>query len=82
MKVVWDETYGFSSLSEKTRNSNCFQMSLQRQDFLLSYLETLTDDWCSLIWANQTVGPTHFELKQKILLNVEHSNETIPDIRP
>ena len=42
MKVLWDGTYGFSSLSEKTRQSNCFQMSLQRQHFLLSYLKTLS----------------------------------------
>ena len=33
--------YGFPSLSEKTRKSNCLQMSLQRQHFLLSYLKTL-----------------------------------------
>ena len=32
--------YGFSSLSEKTRKSNRLQMSLQRQNFLLSYLKT------------------------------------------
>ena len=32
--------YSLSSLSEKTRTSNCLQMSLQRQHFLLSYLET------------------------------------------
>ena len=40
---------GFSSSSEKTRNSNCLQMSLQRQHFLLSYLKTLSvgpsGDW-------------------------------------
>ena len=32
----------FSSLSEKTRKSNRLQMSLQRQHFLLSYLNTLS----------------------------------------
>ena len=37
------ETYGFSSLSDKTRKSNHLQMSLQRQHFLLSYLTTLSD---------------------------------------
>ena len=42
VKVLWDWTYGFSSLSEKTRKSNRLQMSLQRQHFLLSYLKTLT----------------------------------------
>ena len=41
VKVLWDGTYGFSSLSEKTRKSNHLQMSLQRQHFLLSYLKTL-----------------------------------------
>ena len=35
-------TYGFSSLSEKTRKSKHLQMSLQRQHFLLSYLKTLS----------------------------------------
>ena len=39
VKVLWDGTYGFSSLSEKTRKSNHLQMSLQRQHFLLSYLK-------------------------------------------
>ena len=40
-KVLWYGTYGFSSLSEKTRN-NHLQMSLQKQHFLLSYLNTLS----------------------------------------
>ena len=31
VKVLWDGTYGFSFLSEKTRKSNHLQMSLQRQ---------------------------------------------------
>ena len=42
VKVLWEGTYGFSSLSEKTRKSNRLQMSLQRQHFLLSYLKTLS----------------------------------------
>ena len=42
VKVLWDGTYGFSSLSENTRKSNHLQMSLQRQQFLLSYLKTLS----------------------------------------
>ena len=42
VKVLWDGTYGFLSLSEKTRKSNHLQMSLQRQHFLLSYLKTLS----------------------------------------
>ena len=36
--MLWDRTYGFSSLSEKTRKSNHLQMLLQRQHFLLSYM--------------------------------------------
>ena len=42
VKVLWDGTSGFSSLSEKIRKSNHLQMSLQRQQFLLSYLKTLS----------------------------------------
>ena len=38
--VTWN--LQFLSLSEKTRKSNHFQMSLQRQHFLLSYLKTLS----------------------------------------
>ena len=45
LKVLWDGTYGFSSLSEKTRKSNHLQLSLQRQHFLLSYLKTLSQCW-------------------------------------
>ena len=40
--MLWDGACGFSSLSEKTRKSSRFQMSLQRQPFLLSYLKTLS----------------------------------------
>ena len=40
--MLWDGTYSFSSLSEKTRKSNRLQVSLQRQHFLLSYLKTLS----------------------------------------
>ena len=42
VKVLWDGTYGISSLPVKTRKSDRLQMSLHRQHFLLSYLETLT----------------------------------------
>ena len=42
VRVLWDGTYGFSSLSEKTWKSNNLQMSLQRQHFVLSYLKTLS----------------------------------------
>ena len=41
IEVLWDGTYGLSSLSEKTRKSNHLQI-LQRQHFLLSYLKTLS----------------------------------------
>ena len=41
-KVLWDQSYGFSSLSEKTRKSNHLQISLQRQHFLLGYFKTLS----------------------------------------
>ena len=42
VKLLWDGTYGFSSLSEKTRKSNRLHLSLQKQHFLLSYLKTLS----------------------------------------
>ena len=42
VKVLWNGTQGFSSLSEKTRKINHLQMSLERQHFLLSYLKTLS----------------------------------------
>ena len=41
-RVVKPGAYGLSSLSEKTRKSNHLQMSEQRQQFLLSYLKTLS----------------------------------------
>ena len=47
---LWDGTSGLSSLSEKTRESNNLQMSLQRSHFLLSYFKTLS------------VGPAGVEL--------------------
>ena len=69
VKVPWDRTYGFSSLSKKTRKSIHLQMSLhKRQQFLLSYLKTLSvgpgkvwicdlpsADQCSPKWAKQVV---------------------------
>ena len=39
---LWDGTSGLLSLSEKTWKSNHLQMSLQRQNFLLSYFKTLS----------------------------------------
>ena len=41
-ELLWDGTSGLSSLSEKTRKSNHLQMQLQRQHFLLSYLNNLS----------------------------------------
>ena len=41
-KGLWGGAYGLSSSSEKTRKSNCLQMLLQRQHFLLSYLKTVS----------------------------------------
>ena len=40
-KGLKDGAYSLSTLSEKTRKSNCLQMLLRRQHFLLSYLKTL-----------------------------------------
>ena len=73
--MLWDETYGFSFLSEKTRKSNRLQMSSQRQHFLLSYLKTLSvgqagiepatpaQQLCALPWncANHT-APLKYQL--------------------
>ena len=42
VKVLLDGSYGFPSLSEKTRKVNLLHMSLQRRNFLLSYLKTLS----------------------------------------
>ena len=42
VKMLWDRTWGFLSLSEKTRKSNHLQISLQRQHFLLIYLKILS----------------------------------------
>ena len=53
VKVLWDGTYGFLSLSEKTRKSNHLQMSLQRQQFLLSYFKT-TSVGPAVVWTPQT----------------------------
>ena len=80
--MLWDWTYGFSSLSEKTRRSNRLQMSLQRQHFLLSYLKTLSfgppgfepatsrsADGHSPRWANQAVVVAfYWHVFQNILL--------------
>ena len=56
VKVLWDGTYGFSSLSEKTRKSNHLQMSIQRQHFLLSYLKTLSIDSAGVWTRNLPLG--------------------------
>ena len=53
VKVLWDGTYGFLSLFEKTTKSNHLQMSLQRQQFLLSYFKT-TSVGPAVVWTPQT----------------------------
>ena len=43
---LWDGAYGLSSLSEKTKKFiNRLQLLFHRQQFLLSYLKTLS--WCT-----------------------------------
>ena len=65
VKVLWDGTYGFSSLSEKTRKSNHLQMSSQRQHFLLSYLKTLSVGPASVWTRDLPLGrPTLSQLSQ------------------
>lgn len=39
---LWDRAYGLSSLSEKTRKSNCLQTSSRRRLFLPTYSKTLS----------------------------------------
>ena len=51
VKVLWDRTYEFSSLSEKTRKSNHLQISLQMQHFLPSYFK---DPEC---WPGRGLNP-------------------------
>ena len=62
---VWKSSemgpYSFSSLSKTTTKSNCFQMSLQRQHFLVSYLKTLSVGPARVLvrpgcWSGQGVG--------------------------
>ena len=53
--------YSFLSLSKTTTKSNCFQMSLQRQHFLVSYLKTLSVGSARVLvrpgcWSGQSVG--------------------------
>ena len=50
MKIegFWDGAYGLSALSEKTRESNHLQISLQRHHFFLSYFK---DPEC---WSDQS----------------------------
>ena len=42
---LWDDVYGLSSLSEKTRESNHWPMSLQRQHVFLSYSKNVSVGW-------------------------------------
>ena len=71
VKVLWDRPYGFSSLSEKTRNSNHLQlMSLQRQHFLLSYLKTLSVVPAEVWTCDLPLGrPALSQLSQPAMLN-------------
>ena len=83
--MLWDGTYGFSSLSEKTRKSNRLKTSLQRQHFLLSYLKTLSvgPAWVrtrDLLLAQQTdtltTEPTT-HLTTETPFNFKHSPTTV-----
>ena len=56
--MLWDGTYGFSSLSERTGKSNRLQMSLQRQFFLLSYFK---DPEC---WSSRGLNSQHAPAQQ------------------
>ena len=49
VKALWDRTYGFSFLSDKTRKSNHLQITLQRQHFLLK-----KDPKC---WSGRGLNP-------------------------
>ena len=64
---LWDGTYGLSSLSEKTRKSNHLQMSLQRHDFLLCYLKTLSVGLAG-IWTHDLPhgSPVLYQLSQLV----------------
>ena len=61
--MLWDGTYCFSSLSEKTRKSNHLQILLPRQHFLLSYFKTLSVGpagvWTRSLWGNQAAVILH-----------------------
>ena len=79
VKVLRDGTYGFSSLSEKTRNSNNLQMSLQRQNVLLSYLNNWSQSKLKKLWR---VSSKHvilsswyalFQVVSKVLHTVVHT---------
>lgn len=58
-EVLWDWTYGFSSLFEKTRKSNRLQISLQRHHFLLLSFSRSADGR-SPDWANQAAVSAAF----------------------
>ena len=77
-KVLWDRTCGFSSSSEKTRKSNCSQMSLQRQHFRLIYLKILSVGPAG-VWTRDLPlrGPAIYqltELTRRRLINQDWSN--------
>ena len=69
VKVLWDETWGFSSISEKTGKSNHLQMSIQRQHFLFSYFKTpsvgLAGVWThNLLLSKTGVLPTQLIMQR------------------
>ena len=73
MQGFWDGAYGLSSLSEKTRNSNRLQMSLQRQHFLHSYGE----DWQTGAYATELTGGGNFA-PQIFCYNLQLASSTYP----
>ena len=78
VSTVWWNIRFFCPDPKRLRESNCLQMSLQRQHFLFSYLgpwvlvwqgfEPATSysaaDWCSPNWANQVEGEVAFTEEQ------------------
>ena len=78
VKMLWDRTWGFLSLSEKTRKSNHLQISLQRQHFLLIYLKILSVGPAG-VWTRDLPlrGPALYqltELTRRRLINQDWSN--------
>ena len=79
IEVLWDGTYGLSSLSEKTRKSNRLQMSLQRQHFLLSYLKTLSVGPAGVRTHDLPHGsPVLNQLSQPVGVNILKGKNGVP----